>query len=297
MVAQRRRFIAFIAGLILMLLLAGCSIGGSDATPTATTAPTEPTATSTTEASASPTATEASAATPTTAASPTAAASPTSSASPTATIAASPTATAVPESPIGEMAPLDSNQVPNFTLAIKIQATGIGGPGDATIDYQIEQSATDRFHLKANNSGTELELWKIGDDAFIAQAGGGPARQPEGTDTTLFSPATFLQIVPTIPAETNAQDLGTETIDGRTAQHRRVAAETYLQQASFLGGTAVTNPDGVLDVWIDSELQTPLQMQGDLTWTNADGSDGKFAIDYQLTQIGSTPEVQAPAVP
>lgn len=297
MVAQRRRFIAFIAGLTLMLLLAGCSIGGDDATSTATSAPSAPTATSTVETSASPTEAEASpeTASPTTSASPTAAASPTRSASPT--VAASPTATAAPESAIGEIVQLDANQVPNFTLAINIQASGIGGPGDVTIAYQIDQSATDRFHLKANNSGTALELWKIGEDSYIAQAGGDPARQPEGTDTTLFSPATFLQIVPTVPAETNAQDLGTETIDGRTTQHRRISAELYLQQASFLGGTAVTHPDGELDIWIDSELKTPLKMEGDLTWTNADGSDGKFNIDYQLTQVGSTPEVQAPAVP
>lgn len=298
MVAQRRRFIAFAAGLTLMLLLAACSVGGDDNTPTATTASSEPTANVTAETEASPTKAEASpeaVASPTRSASPTAEASPTRSASPTATVEASPTETAVPESAIGEIVQLDPNQVPNFTLAIKIQATGIGGPGDATIDYQIEQSATDRFHLKADNSGTQLELWKIGDESYIAQAGGDPAPQPEGTDTTLFSPSTFLQLVPNVASDTNAQDLGTETIDGRTAEHRRVTAETFLQQASFLGGAAVTNPEGELDIWVDSELKTPLKMEGDLSWTTADGGDGKFAIDYQLTQIGSTPEVQAPA--
>lgn len=187
--------------------------------------------------------------------------------------------------------------MPNYTLRINLAATGIGGPGDSTFDYAIEQSAPDRYHLKADSSGTNLEIWKIGDQAFIAQAGGEPAPLPEGSDTALFSPVTFLQVVPPISAETNAQDLGTETIDGRTARHFRISAESFLSGVPFLGEQAFTDPEGDVDVWVDEELKTPLRQQGEVIWTNADGSDGQFTIDYQLTQLGSTPEVQPPTTP
>ena len=314
--APRRRLAALLAGSAVLLLSAACSIGGSDETPTATTAavaasPTagqtavqtmgSPTAGASPTRSASPTAASPTTGSPT-GGSPTPQIQPTRAASPTgaaatATAEATATATAAPEAPVGEIVPLDPEAIPNYSLTIRLAATGLGGPGDSTFDYDIQQSATDRYHLKADSSGTNLEIWKIGDQAFIAQAGGEPAPLPEGSDTALFSPVTFLQVIPPIDAAANAQDLGTETIDGRSARHYRLSADDYLNGVPFLGEQEFSDAEGQLDIWVDDELKTPLRQQGEVTWTNADGSDGRFTIDYQLTAIGSTPDVQAPATP
>jgi len=318
----RRRAIALVAGSVVLLLSGACSIGGDDdETPTATTAavagsPTtsqaaaSPTTAASPSVSASPT-TQGSpgAGSPTSQGSPVASGSPTAGGSPpagatptraaaaTATVAPSPTPTAAPEAPVGEIVVLDPAAIPNYTLTIDIAATGIGGPGDSTFVYTIEQSATDRYHLKADSSGTSLEIWKVGDSAFIAQEGGEPAPLPEGSDTALFSPATFLQVVPPIASGANAQDLGVEEIDGRSARHYRLSGESFLGNVPFLGGQEVTDVGGEIDVWVDEELKTPLRQQGEVTWVNADDSEGKFSIDYQLTQVGSTAEVQPPATP
>lgn len=316
--APCRRVVALLAGSAVLLLSAACSIGGSDETPTATTAavaasPTagqtavqttgSPTAAASPTRSASPTAASPTTGSPTSG-SPTAETQPTRAASPTGAVAtattaaaATATATSAPETAVGEIVPLDPEAVPNYTLTIKLAATGLGGPGDSTFDYDIQQSATDRYHLKADSSGTALEIWKIGDQAFIAQAGGEPAPLPEGSDTALFSPVTFLQVIPPIDAATNGQDLGTETIDGRSVRHFRLSADEYLNGVPFLGQQEFSNAEGELDIWVDEELKTPLRQQGEVTWTNADDSEGRFTIDYQLTAIGSTPDVQAPATP
>lgn len=301
--ASRRRAIAFVAALTILMLSAACSIGGDDATPSATTgtvdsSPTTGQSAGSPDAHTSPTRVGSPVAgSPTSSGSPTAAASPTRSATATATRAPSPTATAIPETAIGEIVLLDPATVPNYTLAISLSLAGIGGSDTSTFDYSIQQSATDRFHLKADSSGTSLELWKIGDTSFIAQSGGEPAPLPEGSDTALFSPETFLQVIPPIDSGAMAQDLGTETIDGRTAHHFRLSADNFLSGVSFLGGQAFSAADGELDIWVDDELKTFLRQQGEISWKNADGSDGNFKIDYELTQIGSTPEVQPPATP
>ncbi len=301
--ASRRHFVVLLAGAAILLLSAACSVGGSDKTPTPTTAavtasPTAGSASASPSAVASPThAASPVTASPTAAGSPTMSASPTRAASATPTRAASPTATTIPETPVGEIVPLDPEKVPNYTLAINLAASGIGGPGDTTFTYAIEQSAADHFHLKADSSGSSMEIWKIGDSSYIAQSGGQPAPLPEGSDTALFSPATFLQVVPPIDAATKAQDLGAETIDGRGTRHYRLSADSFLNGVPFLGGQSFSGASGQIDIWVDDELKTPLRQQGEVTWTNADGSDGRFKIDYALTQIGSTPEVQAPATP
>lgn len=295
---SRRFLVASLVGVVVLLLGAACSVGGGSKTPTATTAASVASPPASATAAASPTHHASPVAGSPVAGSPTAgspSASPTIPATPTR--AASPTATRIPEAPIGEVQTLDPEKIPNFSMTASLETTGIGGSGDSTLEYVIQQSSADRFHLKVNGTGTTLEIWKIGDQSFIAQSGGEPAPLPEGTDTALFSPTTFLQVIPPIDAGSNAQDLGAEKIDGRPARHYRLAADDFLKGGVFVGEQTVSNAKGQIDIWIDDEFRTPLRQQGDLTWTNADGSDGRFKIDYQLTQIGSTPEIQPPTTP
>ena len=292
---SRRLILPCLGALSVLLLVAACSTGGGKSTATSTTSAVvaSPTAG---HAVASPAASGSSVASPTAAVSPTISASPSPPAA-TATRSASPTATIIAEAPIGEIPPLDPEKIPNFSLELASVMSNVGGPGDVTVVYSIQQSAIDHFHLKTDGGGNSMEIWKVGDKSFIAQAGGDPAPLPEGTDMALFSPTTFLQVVPPIVTGSDAQDLGAEKIDGRSTRHYRMLAETFLKSSSFAANETINNPKGQIDVWVDDELRTPVRQQGEITWTNADGTDAHYKIDFKLTAIGSTPEIQPPATP
>jgi hypothetical protein len=52
---------------------------------------------------------------------------------------------------------------------------------------------------------------------------------------------------------------------------------------------------GDVDIWIDKELNVALKYIGDVTWSNQDSSPGKLDLNYEIKDIGNTPDVQAPA--
>jgi hypothetical protein len=299
----RARSGAILLLIAILALTAACGGGSDDETPTPTTATTASSPTVSAE-SASPTAaaTKTSAATATRESSPTAEATETTAAvSPTTSSSTATSTSEAVASPgsldeaLGDVETIDPNLLPNYTLAFELDATGMPDASDSALSFQIEQAAVDQYHMKVSGEGQNIEIWKVGDTSYVSQGDGQVVEMPAGTDSGLFSPSLFLQSAPTFPPDMDVEKVGEDTVSGRSATHYRVSGEDLMNNADFGEGITATDVQGDLDMWIDKELNIILKYGGDITWTNQDGSDGNMKLNYSITDIGSTQEVQAPA--
>jgi hypothetical protein len=299
----RARGGAILLLIAILALTAACGGGSDNETPTPTTATTASSPTVKAE-SASPTAaaTETIEATATRESSPTAEATETKAAvAPTKSSATGTSTSEAIASPgsideaLGDVNTIDPNLLPNYTLKFDMDAAGMPDGSDATMSFQIEQAAVDKYHMKVNAADANIEMWKIGDTSYVSQGDGQVMEMPAGTDAGLFSPSLFLQSVPDFPPDINVEKIGDDTISGRSATHYRVSGKDLLATNDFGDGTTISDAKGDLDMWVDKELNIILKYGGNITWKNQDGSDGHMNIDYAITDIGSTSDVQAPA--
>jgi hypothetical protein len=198
--------------------------------------------------------------------------------------------------------PLDPNQLPNFTLTANYDFQGTSADpesSDGTFAMDIEQSAVDNYHTKIDTGDpTEaIETWRDGDNTWVSY-GGEITQMPEGTDPSLYSPASFLNQVPDFEEQLKPTKVGEDNVSGRKTTHYKANAEQFLDLMSesddtgYLNGA--TNEDGKVEIWIDKELQIIMKLDVDVTWTNADGTPGKAVETYLISDIGSTDKVAPP---
>jgi hypothetical protein len=204
----------------------------------------------------------------------------------------SPTAGA--DDPLADVKPIDPEALPNFTMSFTFDLTGLPGQEDTSIGVEAEQSALDNYHMSLMTSGTSLETWLVDGTTYVDQGDGSIVELPEGTDSGMFSPAIFLQEVPPIEPELQAQKIGEEEVSGRNTVHYLITGENYLAQADMLSGGTATDVEGDVEVWIDTELNMMIKQLGDITWTNDDSTTGTFQSDMLIFDIGSTQAVEAP---
>jgi hypothetical protein len=70
-----------------------------------------------------------------------------------------------------------------------------------------------------------------------------------------------------------------------------------MNQQAISDGTStgeMTDGAGQFDLWIDDELKILVKAESDVSWKNEDGTDGSFAYDYEIHDIGSTAGITAP---
>lgn len=297
----------------LLMLLSACGGGSDDATatpPPATSAAAASPTSAATATSAPSVAAEAesptSEATATTAA-PTAttaattAATATEAASPTSAPDASPTADV--DAILGDVESIDPADFPNFTLKFNLDAENTPGVDDSestdaptSISFEIEQSDPDTYHMKIDSDGTAFETWKVAGTNYISQDGQ-ITEVPADSGGDLFSPSLFLQAQPELPAEAGARKVGEENVSGRATTHYVISADHLADYLAFDSGEEppnISDAAGEFNVWIDNELRILVKGDSNFTWTNEDGSAGKFIYTYLIDQIGSTPPVSAP---
>lgn len=213
---------------------------------------------------------------------------------------ASPTAgtTGGDEDPLADLKPIDPEALPNFTMSFTFDLTGIPAQEDTSISVEAEQSSLENYHMSLSTTGTNLETWLVDGTNYVDQGDGTIVALPEGTDSVLFSPALFLQEVPPIEPELQAERVGEEEVSGRRTIRYVIAGKNYLEQAGqggeFTGGGPASDVEGQVEVWIDIELNMMIKQLGDITWTNEDGTIGTFLSDMLMFDIGSTEAVEAP---
>jgi hypothetical protein len=203
------------------------------------------------------------------------------------------------DDPFAELGDLQAD-VPNFTLDFTGHFENVpddtGEIFSADLEMMLMQSEPDIYHLTFITTGDEaieLEVWSLADATYIAESGDTPVELPGGMAAE-FAPANLLIIVPPVEALLVAEEVGQEDVNGRSTTHYRVDAE---DAAVILApeGTEINDAEGDMDIWIDDELGIVLQMTADVTWTNADDTDAEVTIDYMVSDVGDTDDIEAPS--
>lgn len=218
----------------------------------------------------------------------------------TATTLATATATTVDDADLlGDLEMLDPELLPNFTLAIRIEMSGMPGELEdedefPVFDLEIQQSALDNYRMLFSSAEMVVEIWSVDGTTYLTEDDGSIVSMP-GSDMGFFSPSLFLQTVPPLDAELQARRVGEETVSGRRTTRYEVSAQNYLAMSDlFEDGMVPEDASGELVLWVDNELNIPIRYDGDITWTNADGTPGMILMNYLISDIGSTPRVEAP---
>lgn len=196
---------------------------------------------------------------------------------------------------LGELDTLDPELLPNFSLTMNFVSTNLSGVPETTLRMQMEQSDIDNYHFNMDSDGEMLEFWTIGEESWTS-IGGEVMESPTGS---LFNPADILTTGDLIPEGLNAQREGTEEVNGRETTKWVVDGADYVafmnaEAASDATGIEMTDGAGEVVVWVDNELNIMLKAEGDVTWSNSDGTDGSLIYDYEIHDIGSTADVTAP---
>lgn len=317
---RRSSSLAAIAACAALLLLVAACGGGDKATATTSGALSSPasvaTATATTgttggsssvaspsaEASATATNAATTAATATTKATVATTPKPIATATETAGADASPTtsadeatATGSSDDPLANVKSINPEDLPNFTLAFSYDATNLSGEASTQVAMSIQQSAVDNYYLKFDTAGQVIEEWLV-DGTSYANLDGTVQAMPEGTGV-LFEPSTILTQVP-LQDTAGLEKQGEEKVNGRNTTKYRLEGKNVGEflASGGSGGNAsdYTNGGGSLDIWVDNDLKIMIKANGDLTWTNPDGTDGEMKYNYEIKEIGSTPAVAAP---
>jgi len=193
---------------------------------------------------------------------------------------------------IPEFETLDPELLPNFSMRMNFDATNLSGTPQTTLMMQMEQSAIDNYHLDMESDGELLEFWTIGEQSWTS-IGGEVIESPTGP---LFSPADILTTGELIPEGLEARNEGTEEVNGRETTKWVVDGADYVAFMNEDESATVEMTDGTGDViiWIDNELNIMIKAEGDVAWMNDDSTDGSLIYDYEIYDIDSTSEVQAP---
>lgn len=207
------------------------------------------------------------------------------------------------EDPFADLGDLQSD-VPNFTLDFTGSFENVpddtGEIFSADVEMLLLQNEPDVYHLSFMSTGddaVEIEVWSLADATYISESGETPIELPGGVAAEL-APANVLVIVPPVETLAVAEEIGQEDVNGRSATHYRVAAEDaamVLAMGFAPEGTEINDAEGDMDIWIDNELGIVLQMMADVTWINADDTDAAVIIDYVVSDVDETDDIEAPS--
>jgi len=208
--------------------------------------------------------------------------------------------TGVTDSPFGELDSLAAD-VPNFTLEFNGEFVNVpddlGDIYSSEFELMLAQSDPDVYHLRIVTTGDEevqVELWSLPTATYLSEDGSEPVELPAGLAGE-FSLAEVLMVMPPVELIQNAEEVGEDEINGRTATEYRVSAEEAVMILLAQGqDITVSNPQGEMTIWVDEELGIILQMDADITFENDDGTDGSILIEYVVTDIGDTDDIEAP---
>lgn len=197
---------------------------------------------------------------------------------------------------IPEFETLDPELLPNFSLTMNFDAVNLSGTPRTTLKMQMQQSSLDNYHLNMDTDGEVLEFWTIGEQSWTSLAG----EIVESPTGPLFSPADILTTGELIPEGLEAREDGAEKVNGRQTTKWVIDGADYVQymnDETVVDGTTtveMTDGAGEVTIWIDDELNIMIKADGDVAWKNSDGTDGSLVYDYEIHDVGSTAEVQAP---
>jgi hypothetical protein len=226
---------------------------------------------------------------------PTATVTATPTASPTPTVTSTPTPDIV-EAPFATVVRPET-VLTNYTVVYAAEFTGAGATEDGTIDLLIEQSAPDAYHLLIQSEGAAASLteyWYVAGRAFFRGVDGQVFEVTGSVDPSTFSPSAFLISVPPVISILRAERGEVEQVEGRDATYYSVEAVDAGPFAAPQDGSGFNNPEGELEVWIDNQQNFVAQLNADLKWTDNAGAERTMVIEYRVSRVGTTPQVNPP---
>jgi hypothetical protein len=160
------------------------------------------------------------------------------------------------------------------------------------------QSAPNVYHVTMDASGDEpfqVEIWAMQDAFYVSEDGDSPIQLPPEM-ASLYTPAEILSmVVPPVQMLDMAEEAGEDEIDGRTATRYEVDAETALMLIMRGQAAGITNPEGGMQIWVDEELGVVIRMEVDLTFESDNNDDGSIMIEYEVSDIDDTDDVEGPS--
>lgn len=184
----------------------------------------------------------------------------------------------------------------NYTLTVTgdVPATEDEETGDTAIDLMYEQSAPDTFHLLFDGADEfAVEAWQISDQMWIRNEGGTVEEATEDL-AEAYSVSSYLTMLPEVNKVSEAEEIGEEEIDGRAVTHYSIPADEAIRNLPAAENGEAEEPEGSVEVWIDDE-QNVIRMTVDLTWMDAGQNEQAMQLDYDVTAIDATEDVEAPA--
>lgn len=209
--------------------------------------------------------------------------------------------TGVTDSPFEDLSEIAAD-VPNFTLNFNGQAVNVpddvGDIYSSDFDLMLAQSEPDVYHLRLVTTGDEeyqIEIWSLSTATYLSEDGSTPIELPAGLAGG-FSLTDTLMVMPPVELIQNAEEVGEDEINGRTATEYRVGAEEAVMILIAQGqDITVSNPQGEMTIWIAEEFGIILKMDADITFENEDGTEGSIVIEHEVSDIGETDDIEAPA--
>jgi hypothetical protein len=204
----------------------------------------------------------------------------------------------VTDDPFEDVGELQAD-VPNFTLDFTGSFENVpddtGQTFSADLEMMLMQSEPDIYHLDFTTTGDDaiaIEVWSLADATYIAEGDEAPVELPGGFASE-FAPSNVLVVVPPVEALSTAEEVGPDEIDGRAATEYSVDPEAAAMILAA-EGTEINDPQGEMNIWIDDEFGVVLQMTADVSWTNADDTEAHVVIDYMVSDVGETDDIEAP---
>ena len=186
-------------------------------------------------------------------------------------------------------------ELDNFTLTITGEISIVDEQNDspASVDLNYQQSAPNTFHLYFDGDDDQVvEVWNIDEQMWIRQDGEVTEATEELSEG--FDIASYLGMLPDLSTISNAEPTGEEEVQGRATNHYVIEAEDAIRSLPSMQNAEVNDAEGSIELWVDAEEEQVIRMVVDLQWTDANDSENYMDLEYQVTEIGETEEIQLP---
>jgi hypothetical protein len=186
----------------------------------------------------------------------------------------------------------------NFTLTItgEIDITEQQDDSATQVNLDYSRSAPDTFYLFFEGDTQEddipLETWQIGDQFWIREEG--EINEASEGIADGFDISSYLSMLPDVSRISDAEHIGEEEVEGRTVQHYEIPADEAVGVLPGMEDADVSDAEGAIEVWVAEDEQIILRMVVDLQWTGANDEENSMDLEYQVTDIGETEDIQPP---
>lgn len=190
---------------------------------------------------------------------------------------------------------VEAPDLENYTMTItgEIRMADAAGRTDSPIELTYQRSAQDTFYmLYEGDDDFTVETWRIGEQFWIREDDEVNEVGEEMADA--FDVNAYLTMLPQIGEVSEAEMVGEEDIAGRTATHYEIPAEEAISVMTGARDAGVHDADGRVEVWIDEEENVILRMVVDLQWSDDADNDNLVDLEYTISDIGETEDVQPP---